>query len=380
MDLHSSYPGLSDLRHAAQKRIPHFVWEYLDSATGDERTKQRNRDGLDAVGFLPSILHGEFKPDLSTSLLGQDYPLPFGISPIGMSGLIWPGAEPLLAAAGAKLGIPYALSTVATQAPEDVAPHLGDHAWFQMYPPRDEAIRTDMLNRAKASGFRTLILTVDVPVASRRERQTRSGLTNPPKLTPRLLAQMVRCPAWAMGIMKTGMPHMRMLDKYTDAAGEGRSTTKHVGYLLRTSPDWSYVEWLRDTWDGPFVIKGVTRPQDAARLETLGVDAIWLSNHAGRQFDGAPAAIDTLPAMRAATTLPIIFDSGIEGGLDILRALALGANFVMMGRAWHYALGALGKAGPAHLADLLARDMEANMGQLGARTLGELPDTVRHGR
>lgn len=377
MDLHNSYPAVSDLRKSAQKRIPHFVWEYLDSATGDERTKARNRDRLDAVGLMPSVLHGEFTPDLSTTFLGQDYALPFGISPIGMSGLIWPNAEPLLAQAAAKLGIPYALSTVATQAPEDVAPHLGKHGWFQMYPPRDETIRTDMLERAKTSGFNTLILTVDVPVASRRERQTRSGLTNPPKLTPRLLAQVAQCPSWAMGIMRTGMPHMRMLDKYTDAAGQGRSTTEHVGYLLRTSPDCSYVEWLRDAWDGPFIVKGISRPEDAAKLESLGVDAIWLSNHAGRQFDGGPATIDTLPAVRAATTLPLVFDSGIEGGLDIIRALASGADFVMMGRAWHYALGALGEKGPAHLADMLAKDMQANMGQLGARTLRDLPAALQ---
>lgn len=374
MDLHTKYPALSDLREAARRRIPHFVWEYLDSATGDEQTKDRNRTRFDDIGLMPSVLHGEFTPDLSTTFLGQKMPLPFGISPIGMSGLIWPGAERMLAQAGKRLNIPYSLSTVATAMPEDVAPHLGEHAWFQMYPPRDEEIRQDMLDRARAAGFKTLVLTVDVPVASRRERQTRSGLTNPPKLTPRLLAQVAMKPTWAAGIMRTGMPHMRMLDKYTDAsAGEGRSTTAHVGYLLRTSPDWSYVEWLRDAWDGPFIVKGITRPTDAKKLEQIGVDAIWVSNHAGRQFDGAPATIDALPAIRNATSLPLILDSGVETGLDILRALASGADFVMLGRAWHYALGALGDKGPDHLADLLAKDLEANMGQLGARTLDQLP-------
>ena len=373
MDLHSTYPGLSDLRAGAKKRIPSFVWEYLDSGTGDERTKSRNRTRLDQIGLMPSVLHGEFEPDLSTTFLGQNLPLPFGISPIGMSGLIWPNAEKLLAQAGASLGIPYTLSTVATQAPEDLAPHLGENAWFQMYPPRDEAIRTDMLERAKAAGFKTLVLTVDVPVASRRERQTRSGLTNPPKLTPRLLAQVMQKPAWALGTLRNGMPHMKMLDKYTGPATKGLSTTAHVGYLLRTSPDWSYVKWLREAWDGPFIVKGVMRPMDAKELEKIGVDAIWVSNHAGRQFDASPASIDVLPAIKAATKLPIIFDSGIEGGLDILRALASGADFVMLGRAWHYALGALGAKGPAHFADMLAKDLVANMGQLGAKTLADLP-------
>lgn len=376
MNLDAKYPGLADLRRAARMRLPKFVWEYLDSATGDETTKARNRAGLDRVGLMPSILHGEFTPDLSTTFLGQTLPVPFGIAPVGMSGLIWPDAEGHLARAGKRHGLPYTLSTVASQSPEDVAPHLGQQAWFQLYPPRDEEIRRDMLARARDAGFSTLVLTVDVPVASRRERQTRSGLTQPPRLTPRLLAQVAMRPAWAMGMARRGMPHMRMLDKYSSAGGQNLPPTAHVGYLLRTSPDWAYLRWLRDHWEGPLIVKGVLRASDCAPLKEAGADAIWISNHAGRQFDGAPATIDVLPAIRAATDLPIIFDSGIEGGLDILRALACGADFVMLGRAWHIALAALGEAGPDHLFGVLCKDMVANMGQLGARSLAELPEPI----
>jgi L-lactate dehydrogenase (cytochrome) len=377
MDLHATYPALADLRAKAQKRIPKFVWEYLDSSTGFEATKARNRTALDQIGMMPSVLDGEFTPDLSTTFLGHNMPLPFGIAPIGMSGLIWPGAEGHLARTGAAHGIPYSISTVATQSPEDMAPHIGEHAWFQMYPPRDPEIRTDMLARAKTAGFNALILTVDVPTASRRERQVRSGLTNPPRLTPRLLAQIATCPAWGLETAKRGMPHMRGLDKYTNAATQGLSPTAHVGYLLRTAPDWDYVKWLRDAWEGTFIVKGIMRPDDATRLETMGADAVWISNHAGRQFDGAPAAIETLPAIRAATKLPLIFDSGVETGLDILRAIALGADFVMLGRGFHFALGALGAKGPDHLIDILAKDLSANMGQIGARNLKSLPDTFQ---
>ncbi len=171
--------------------------------------------------------------------------------------------------------------------------------------------------------------------------------------------------------------HMKMLDKYTGPATKGLSTTAHVGYLLRTSPDWSYVKWLREAWDGPFIVKGMMRPKDTKALEKIGVDAIWVSNHAGRQFNASPATIDMLPAIKAATNLPIIFDSGIEGGLDILRALASGADFVMLGRGFHFALGALGAKGPDHLIDILAKDLSANMGQIGARNLKSLPDTFQ---
>lgn len=373
MSLHNTYPAISDLKKRARRRIPKFVWEYLDSATGTEATKARNRARLDQIGLMPSILHGEFSPNLGTGFLGTTRALPFGIAPVGMSGLMWPDAEAHLARAAKQAHIPYTLSTVASQSPEDIAPHLGPDAWFQMYPPRDEAIRRDMLARAKAAGFSTLVLTVDVPVASRRERQTRSGLTQPPRLTPRLLAQVVTCPAWAIGMARRGMPRMRGLEKYTPKTTTALASTQHAGYLLRTSPDWEYVTWLRDHWQGALIVKGVLRADDAAALKARGVDALWVSNHAGRQFDAAPATIDALRDIREATDMPLVFDSGIEGGLDILRAFSCGADFVMLGRAFHYALAALGPMGIDHLIDILTKDIEANMGQLGAKSLADLP-------
>jgi len=379
MDLHSRYPGLSDLKSRARRRIPHFVWEFLDSGTGTEATLRRNRIKLDEVLFHPAMLEGEGEVDLSCSLLGRDHPVPFGISPVGMSGLIWPGAERLLAAHAATAGIPYGLSTVATETPETIGPYAQDQGWFQLYPPRDPGIRSDMLARARDAGFGTLVLTVDVPVASRRERQTRGGLVQPPRLTPRLMVQVARCPAWAFATMRKGLPRMRMLDNYTETSGPLPSTA-HVGYLLRSVPDWTYLEELRRDWAGRLVVKGVMDARYLPRLEAAGVDAIWVSNHAGRQFDASLSAIEVLPAIRAATGLPVIFDSGVEGGLDIMRALALGADFVMMARAWHYALGALGAAGPAHLHDMLVADMASCMGQIGARSLADLPGRLVQNR
>lgn len=371
MDLNTKYPALSDLRRRAKRRIPHFVFEYLDSGTGEERTTARNAQMLDEVRFLPSVLHGPQTPQLATRLLGQDYALPFGIAPVGMSGLIWPDAERLLAKEAARSGLPYCLSTVAAQTPEHVAPHLGTGAWFQLYPPKDPAILADMLARARDAGFSALVLTLDVPVASRRERQTRSGLTQPPRLSPRLLAQIARRPAWALGQLKEPRPRMRTLDKYTQSMGH-LPPTEHIGYLLRTSPNLDYLRAVRAGWGGKLIVKGVMDAAQLAGLAEEGVDALWVSNHAGRQFDAAPASIEVLPAIRAASDLPIIFDSGLRGGLDILRALALGADFVMLGRAWHYALGAFGARGAAHLTQILQKDMEANMGQIGAERLEAL--------
>lgn len=364
MSLAARYPALADLRARARARLPRFVWEFLDSGTGAETTATRNRAALDRVQLLPRALAGEIEATTEVQFLGETHGLPVGIAPVGMSGLIWPDAEPILARAAAQAGIPYCLSTVASRTPEDLRDAVGAHAWFQLYPPRDPDIRADMLNRARAAGFGTLVLTVDVPVASRRERLQRSGLTQPPRLTPRLLAQVATRPAWAWGMARRGMPRMRLIDDYAPAT-RGLSSTAHAGYLLRTAPDLGYLRWLREHWQGQLIVKGVLDPDAAQLIESEGADAIWVSNHAGRQFDGAPTAIEMLPAIRAATALPLIFDSGIEGGLDILRAFALGADMTMMGRGWHYALAALGATGPAHLAAILRADLLANMGQLG---------------
>jgi L-lactate dehydrogenase (cytochrome) len=171
------------------------------------------------------------------------------------------------------------------------------------------------------------------------------------------------------------MPRLKLMEEYAKASGPTPSN-QHVGYLLRTSPDWSYLSALREEWEGPLVVKGLLNPADAKPLQDAGVDALWLSNHAGRQFDAAPAPIEVLSDFRAATDLPLILDSGISGGLDILRALAMGADFVMMGRAWHYALGALGEPGADHLINMLSQDRAANMGQIGAKSIAELPDKL----
>jgi L-lactate dehydrogenase (cytochrome) len=371
MDYHSKFPAVSDLKKRAQKRIPHFVWEYLDSGTGLENTRKRNRAKLDEVMFYPSVLHGDIKPNLKTSILNHEYGLPFGIAPVGMSGLIWPNAEEILARTAAKNNIPYTLSTVASQSPEDLTPHIDKNAWFQLYPPRDAEILDDILKRVRNSGFTTLVLTVDVPDASRREKQIRGGLTHPPRLTGRLGLQAISKPVWLANTLRNGIPKMKLMQSYSNER-KSLSSTAHIGYLLRTSPDINYLRNLRKKWKGNLVVKGVMRAEDARSLEQEGVNAIWVSNHAGRQFDGTYSSIEVLPKIRKVTKLPIIFDSGIEGGLDILRALSSGADFVMMGGAWHYSLGAMGTKGPNHLIDILTKDLIANMGQLGLQGISDL--------
>lgn len=377
MDLDLSHPSIEDLRRTAQKRIPRFAFEYLDSATGRELGMRINRDALDAIGFMPAILCGRTKANLNRSLMGQDYDLPFGIAPVGMSGLMWAGAERMLARAAVRANIPFCLSSVAVASPEDVAPFIGNNGWFQHYPVNSAELRQKMLPRIKAAGFHTLVITVDVPEESRRERQRRANLTVPPKADLRTLAEMARCPSWCLAHLREGvMPRMRFFDDYVPS--RGRESFTHAGALIRGVPDWKYLRELRAEWDGKLVVKGVLRPEDARRLVSEGADCIWVSNHSGRQFEAGPAVIDQLPKIRESVgpDMPLIYDSGVSWGLDVMRALAMGADFVMLGRAFQYAVAAFGQKGVDHLIHIVKADITANMSQLGVESLDALADCL----
>ncbi|MEM0935492.1 MAG: alpha-hydroxy acid oxidase [Pseudomonadota bacterium] len=373
MDLHLSHPAIEDLKRTGKRNVPHFVWEYLDSAVGQEEARRRAETALDEVRLLPHMMRGIAAPDLSARLMGRDYPLPFGFAPVGMSGLIWPGAERALARLAAKEGLPYTLSTVAAATPEEVGPKVGDQGWFQLYAPADPEIRRDMCARARDAGFHTMVLTVDLAVASRRERLQRARLTNPMTLTPRLVIDAARRPSWALATLSAGIPRLKTLERYTDPNAKG-SATAHVGYQIRTAPDVAYVRALRAEWDGPLVVKGILSANDAEIAREAGADAIWVSNHGGRQFDGGPPPIHQLPQIRATvgSDTPLLYDSGIRSGLDIMRALALGADFCMIGRAVHYGLAAFGPKGAAHAVSVLRAQLLADMANAGCARLGDL--------
>lgn len=373
IDLDLTHPAITDLARTAKARLPRFVWEYLDSGTGADRTRDANRASLDAVTLTPRVLRGHAAPDLSVTLMGREQALPFGIAPVGMSGLMRGNGEVTLARAAAAHAIPYGLSTVAAATPEQLAPHIGAQGWFQLYPPRDPAIRRDLLARAAGAGFHTLILTADVATASRRERQRRARLTNPMRFTPRVIVDAALHPAWAIDRLRHGIPRLATLDPYADTAAS-RGGTEHAGYMLRTAPDMDYLAALRDEWDGKLVVKGILHADDAAMVAPL-CDAVWVSNHGGRQFDAAPAPATVLPAIRAALGpgAQILVDGGVASGTDILRYLALGADFVMSGRAFHHGLAAFGAAGVDHAIHILRASLEADMGQLGLARLADLP-------
>ncbi len=378
MDLDLAYPTLADLRDRARRRLPHFAWEYLDSGTLDDIAIRRSREALDRVALKPAVMKGRTVPDLGTTLLGRRYDRPWGVSPVGMTGLFWPGAEVTLAKHCVAANLPFGLSTVAAASVEDLAPHVGDQGWFQLYPPRDEDHCADLVQRAKAAGFHTLVLTVDVPGPSRRERQRRGGLTTPPRITPRLFLQSVLRPHWSLAVARSGVPSVRGLAKYASP----HEPARHVGLAPHAAPDPDLLKRLRDMWDGPIVAKGVLVPEDAVWLRDLGFDAIWVSNHGGRQFDGCPGSAEALPLVREALgpDTPVLFDGEVRSGLDVVRAIALGADFIMLGRPWLWGVAAFGARGADHLTHILTEDMTSAMIQMGITRPEEARGQVWTGR
>ncbi len=377
-DLDMRYPAMADLRKRARRRIPSFAFEYIDSGTGEDRALQCNREALDRIRFLPEILRGPGSIALGTSVLGTDWSLPVGVAPVGMSGLMWPGAERRLARAARAHGIPYCLSSVATVTPEDIMPHAGEQAWFQLYIPAVQDVGNDIIRRVDAAGFQALVLTLDVPAESRRERQRRSGMGYPPKFSLPLLYEIITHPAWSLAMAREGIPHLELLESYIDRGGRPTDRFMHIGRMIRGQPDWQTITQIRQTWDRDLIVKGVQRPEDALRLREAGVDAIWVSNHGGRQFDAGPSSLAQLIAVRTALgpETPILFDSGIASGLDVMRAIACGADMVFMGRGFHYAVAAFGDRGIEHLLHIMRADMTANMAQIGAFQLDDLAARV----
>ena len=377
-NLMSRYPRIQDLEPIASKKIPPFIHAYLEAGTGNGNTMARNRKALDEITFTPELMHGKFEPNLQTNLLGQQYALPFGVAPIGLSSLIWPSSEENLAATAARLNIPYALSTVAGASIEDIGEKSSGLGWFQLYPPHNRDIMKSLLNRVANAGMRVLVVTGDVPSPSRREDMRRAGAPigsrNATKITPKMFFQILQHPSWALASLKLkGKLRFKNMELYAPK-DSSKPISTFIGEQLNGSLTWDYLSEIRNCWKGQLLLKGVLRDSDALKAVDAGVDGIVVSNHGGRQFDGNPASISVLPSIRQAVgaTFPLLFDSGIRSGLDILRALAMGANFVLVGRPFLYGIAAIGPNGGDHVAKIFEEEISNALVQIGAKNISEL--------
>ena len=366
----NKYPRVLDLKEKATKRIPFFCSEYLFSGTANDNVVKGNADIFNHVFLTPKYLKGTVKPSTKQTILGMEYSAPFGVAPMGSAGLIWPGAEVALAKMCTEKNIPYCLSSVASLSLEQVAPNLNGKAWFQLYPPRDKTIRDDIIKRALDADYSALVVTVDIPATSRKERLLKAGITIPPKLNFKTFFQALSKPVWAFSTLMHGMPSFGTMTKYEffsqDKIDNGwNEMPRYV--------DWQYLEEIKELWDKPIILKGILDVDDALQASTI-VDAVWLSNHGGRQIDVVPSPLQLLPNIRKklGKDFPVIIDSGFSSGQDISKALALGADFVMLGRPFMIGIAALGNKGAEHVHFILHDELSNVMEQMCCKNISEI--------
>ncbi|MCR9128146.1 MAG: alpha-hydroxy-acid oxidizing protein [Alphaproteobacteria bacterium] len=369
--------NIAELREHARRRLPRMVFDYIDGGSDDEQTLARNTAAFRERELLFNVLAGVTDIDLSVEILGMKSPVPFILAPTAAQRLFHPRLGELAAARGAaRFGAPYAVSTLATQPLDAIAgAHPGPRI-FQVYVWKDRQLVADILDRVRAAGYGALALTVDAPVAGNRERDRRNGFTIPVSLNTKTVPQALSKPGYLLDLLLGGpaqpanfpLPH----------AGD---VMTHINTQFDRSISWDYVCWLKDAWGGPLAIKGLSRPDDAVRAVEAGADAVWISNHGGRQLDTAPATLDTLPAIRDALKgrAQIILDGGITRGTDIVKALALGADAVAVGKAYLYGLAAGGEAGVARAVEILKNETERAMALVGRASVAELGKDVLAG-
>jgi L-lactate dehydrogenase (cytochrome) len=353
----------SDYRAAAQKRLPPFLFHYIDGGAYAEQTLRRNVEDFAAVALRQRVLKDMSQLDTSTELFGEKFSIPVALSPVGLTGMYARRGEVQAARAANARGVPFTMSSVSVCPIEEVAPQLKRPMWFQLYVLKDRGFMKNALERAQAAGCSTLVFTVDMPVPGARYRDAHSGMSGPYAALRRYV-QAVTHPRWAWDVGLFGRPHD--LGNISAYLGKPTGLADYMGYLganFDPSIAWKDLEWIRAFWKGPMVIKGILDPEDAKDAVRFGADGIIVSNHGGRQLDGALSSARALPAIADAVKgqIKILADSGIRNGLDVVRAIALGADLAMVGRAYIYALAAAGEAGVAHLLELLEKEMRVAM-------------------
>ena len=377
-----SAANVDDLRLIARRRLPRGVFDYVDGAAEDEVTYRRNSSDYHNWEFVPSVLRDVGHVDTSTTLLGRPLPVPVVLAPTGFTRIVEPPGELSVARAAARHDIPYSLSTLGTRSIEEVAEAgAGGRHWFQVYVWKDRGLVRNMIDRAAAGGYEALVITVDLAVPGRRERDVRNGMTLPPKLGLDMLLEGVRKPSWTWRFLTSEPITFANVVGQTEADGSSAVALSNlINHQFDPSLSWSDIEWFRSVWDGPIIIKGIQSVADARLAVEHGADAIAVSNHGGRQLEGAPTPIELIEpiAQEVGDELEIICDGGARRGSDILKALALGARAVMMGRAYLYGLGAGGEKGVDWVLDFLAHTMRSTMALAGVRSVDEISrDLVR---
>ena len=364
----------SDYREAARRKLPPFLFHYIDGGAYAEQTLRRNVEDWQAIALRQRVLQDMASLSLETTLFDQTLSLPVVLGPVGLTGMYARRGEVQAAQAAASRGVPFTMSTVSVCAIEEVAPAINRPMWFQLYVLKDRGFMKSALQRARAAGVTTLVFTVDMPTPGARYRDAHSGMSGP-NAGLRRMAQAMTHPMWAFDVGLRGTPHD--LGNVSAYLGKPTGLADYIGWLAANfdpSISWRDLQWIRDFWDGPMIIKGILDPEDAREAVRFGADGIVVSNHGGRQLDGVLSSARALPAIAEAVQgdLKILADSGVRNGLDVVRAIALGADAVMLGRAYIYALAAAGRDGVAHLIDLIGNEMRVAMTLTGAKSVSHI--------
>ena len=364
--------SIKDARELSRKRLPKLVFDFIDGASGDEKLAEINSIALDQIRLEPKVLRNVEKRSLKKKVLGYEFNFPFGFAPMGMTNLSWPGADSMLAAESARNNIPTCVSMASTTTLEKMYELSEGHSWMQLYIFQDENFVMELLERANNTGYEVAILTVDVPVLSRRTRDDKNGFSYPFKIGPKQFFDFATHPIWSLSTLMSGIP--KPMNYVTSKSGDGIFKRKES----RGSTDWNALKRVRDKWKGKLIVKGVMSPDDAIKIKEAGADAIQVSNHGGRQLDSATAAINMLPLIRKSvgSNFPLIFDSGIRSGSDIVRALAFGADYAMIGRPVMYAMGADGKKGLRRIVEIIKEEVSTTLGLVGLNDINEVTSEI----
>jgi L-lactate dehydrogenase (cytochrome) len=373
--------SIDDLRRIARRRLPRGVFDYIDGGAEDEVSLRRNVDAFHRVEFRPRVLRDVGEVDASTTVLGRVLPIPLVLAPTGFTRIAAPDGELAVARSAARAQLPYTLSTLSTRSIEEVAACSAGPKWFQVYVWRDRGLVRQMLDRAAAAGYEAIVLTVDTAVLGRRERDVRRGFTLPPKIGPGTLLDGAVHPGWTWQFVRSDpITFANVAGSGVDDGTEAVSLASYVNAQFDSNLSWRDLDWLRSSWKGPIVVKGVQTVADAVLAADAGVEAVALSNHGGRQLDGAPVPLELVqPVVEAVgDRTQVICDGGIRRGSDIVKAVSLGATACMTGRPYLYGLGAGGERGVDHALALLEAGVRRTMALAGCRTVSDLsPDLVR---
>ncbi len=363
---------IDDAIRLSKKRLPKLVFDFIDGASGDDKLAEINSTALDQIRLEPKVFRNVENRNLSKKIFDFHFDYPFGFAPMGMTNLSWPNADKMIAKESAYNNIPTCVSMASSTTLEDMFTFSEGHSWMQIYIFQSEEFIMELLKRAESIGYKVLILTVDVPILSRRARDDRNGFGYPFKIGPKQFLDFALHPQWSLTTLFKGAP--QPMNYVTSKSGDQIFRRKES----RGATDWNTLKRVREAWKGKLIIKGVMNSEDAIKIKEAGADAIQVSNHGGRQLDSATASINALPVIRKALgdDFPILFDSGIRSGSDILRALALGANFVMFGRPLMYAIGADGARGLRRIINLIKEELSTNLGLVGLTDINEVDKKI----